>query len=66
MARHITAEDLDRAAARIGVQLTGWQRSLLVDVFAHRNRTGRWPLLVLPRRTTRSAITRVGLAALAD
>lgn len=59
MPKDITADDIDRAAARLDVQLTDWQRALLVDIFAHRNRTGRWPYLALATRRGRSQLIKV-------
>lgn len=62
----VTADDIDRAAERLNIQLTDWQRTFLVDAFDHRARTGRWPYFHFGRQSGRTTIRRVGLAALTD
>lgn len=64
MTEQLTAADIDRAAAMVGIQATPWQRDALLAAYGHHKRTGRWPALVVPRRSARSAVSRVSLALL--
>ena len=64
VADQITAADIDRAAALIGIQATPWQRDTLLAAYGHHKRTGRWPVLVIPRRSARTAISRINVALL--
>ncbi|UKD55139.1 hypothetical protein L3Q65_46055 [Amycolatopsis sp. FU40] len=59
MPQSITAADVDRVADSLGVQLTPWQRDTLVNAYAARHRTGRFPVVLCPRRPGRATIARV-------
>jgi hypothetical protein len=58
----VTADDIDHIAAKLDVHLTDWQRTFLVDAYAHRNRTGRWPYLTFATRRGRSQLIKVAAA----